>query len=309
MHPNRLSFEKFEVKPVPAAHAAKHSKIPRGALWALIAIYAFARCLQIYPHGAPMLAVVTLHVAPPLLFALIHGAKAYGARGITVFVGICVVVGNFFENLSIRTGFPFGHYYFTGLMGPKLLDVPVLLGLAYVGMGYICWIVATAIVDGRRPNLGSSRVFTVPLVAAFVMVAWDLSLDPIWGTVLRAWVWLEGGPYFGVPISNFFGWFLTVFILYQSFAVYLRRDRNVRSLAVSDGGLAVLFYGVSAAGNLLLTIPRPNPAVVADPTGTLWRVSDITATCALVTIFTMGAFALFGWIRLNGKNADQRSDQ
>jgi len=53
----------------------------------------------------------------------------YGLRGIVAFMAICLVVGNAFENLSILTGFPFGHYYFTGLMGPRILHVPILLGL------------------------------------------------------------------------------------------------------------------------------------------------------------------------------------
>jgi len=41
------------------------------------------------------------------------------------------------SNLGVRTGFPFGHYSFTNLMGPKLFAVPILLGLAYVGMAYM----------------------------------------------------------------------------------------------------------------------------------------------------------------------------
>lgn len=282
-------------------YAPKDSKIAIGALWSLLAVYAFARILQIDSHGAPMLAVVALHVALPMLFAVIHGAKVYGARGIAAFAGISVVVGNFFENLGVRTGFPFGHYYFTGLMGPKVLSVPVLLGLAYVGMGYISWILANAIVGGGT-SLKGSRVVTIPLVASFVMVAWDVSQDPVWATVLHAWVWLNGGPNFGVPISNFLGWFLTVFILYQTFALYLRKESE-RSANADYGRLAVLFYAVSAGGNLLLAIPRPNPAVVADATGALWKASDIINACALVTVFTMGAFTIFAWIRLGGKKS------
>jgi len=29
--------------------------------------------------------------------------------------------------------------------------------------------------------------------------------------VLKLWNWHNGRPYFGVPLSNFFGWYLTVF--------------------------------------------------------------------------------------------------
>lgn len=83
---------------------------------------------------------------------------------------------------------------------------------------------------------------------------------------------------------------------------YLRKESE-RSANADYGRLAVLFYGVSAGGNMLLAIPRPNPAVVADATGALWKASDIINACALVTVFTMGAFTVFAWIRLGGKKS------
>jgi hypothetical protein len=54
----------------------------------------------------------------------------------------------------------------------------------------------------------------------------------------------------------------------------------------------------SAAGNLLLLIPQPGAVVVLDPAGTQWKVNDIVIACSLTSIFTMGAFALFAWVRL-----------
>jgi hypothetical protein len=80
----------------------------RVVYWALIGFYAAARVLQVYRGRVPMLAVVALHVFPPAIFALIHGAKFYRWRGILTFLALCLVVGNFFENLGVRTGFPFG---------------------------------------------------------------------------------------------------------------------------------------------------------------------------------------------------------
>lgn len=273
-------------------------------LWGLIALYSAARVLQVYPVRVPMLAVVALHVVPLAVFALFHGAMIYRLRDILVFLAICLVIGNIFENVGVRTGFPYGHYYFTDLMGPRLFGVPILLGLAYVGMGYLSWTLGSLILGGTVPVAGS-RVVTLPLVAAFVMVAWDLSQDPVWSTIVRAWVWLHGGAYFGVPASNFLGWYVTVYIIYQSFALYLR-GRSIGSDPVAGNywHLAVLLYGTSAVGNVLLVIPRAGLSVVSDPSGKQWNVSDITGTCALISIFTMGAFALLAWVRL----ADRKSE-
>jgi uncharacterized membrane protein len=283
-----------------------------GVLWALIVVYAASRFLQVFPL-VPMLAVVILHVIPPALFALIHGAKLYRVRGILVFVAICVAVGNIFENLSVRTGFPFGHYYFTGLMGPKLLVVPIFLGLAYVGMAYLSWTLARIILRDTQIALSGSRVVVVPLLASCIMVSWDLAMDSVWSTILRAWIWQQGGSYFGVPISNFLGWFLTVYVFYQLFALYLRSRSTLTEqahaaapLPANYWNLAILFYAVSAAGNLLLLIPQPGPALVSDSSGAQWRVSTITAACALVSIFVMGSFALFAWLRRPRSPAGQK---
>jgi uncharacterized membrane protein len=102
------------------------------AFGSLAALYAAARVFQILPGKLPMVAVVALHVLPLLIFALIHGVMLYRLTGILAFFAICLVVGNAFENLGVATGFPFGRYYFTDAMGPKLFQVPILLGLAYV---------------------------------------------------------------------------------------------------------------------------------------------------------------------------------
>jgi len=151
--------------------------------------------------------------------------------------------------------------------------------------------------DIRRP-LAGSRVYTVPVIASFVMVAWDLSMDPVWSTIMHGWIWLQGGAYFGVPVSNFLGWYLTVYVIYQLFALYLReRPTYCHSFPSGYWQMAILFYGISAAGNLVLT-PRAGLSVVSDPTGAQWKVSSIVAASALVSIFVMGTLALFAWLRL-----------
>lgn len=273
-------------------------------LWFLVATYAVSRVLQIFPSRVPLLAVVALHVFPSAIFALIHGAIFYRVRGILIFIALCLVVGNICENIGIVTGVPFGTYYFTDVMGPKLFRVPILLGLAYVGMGYLAWTLSRIILGTTRNALSGANLFTVPFFSAFLMVSWDLSMDPIWSTVVHAWIWGNGGGYFGVPITNFLGWFVVVYVIYQLFALCLRnRQQTAVPLRSSYWHLAIAFYGISAAGNLLLAIPVPGPLVVFDPAGAVWRVSDITATCALVSLFTMGSYTLLAIARLHTESA------
>jgi len=274
------------------------------ALWLLIAIYSAARILQVLPGKVPMLTVVALHVLPPLLFALTHGAMFYRLRSILAFVAICVVVAAVFEYVGVKTGFPFGHYYFTDLMGPKLCGVPILLGLAYVGMGYLSWMLAVAILGGPRNSLTGSTVTMVPLIAAFIMVAWDLSQDPVWSTILHAWIWVDGGAYFGVPITNFFGWYLTMYVIYWLFALFLKgRSIGPTRLPSYYWHQAILFYAVCAVGNILIALSPAVPSVVSDPSGAQWRGHDITTATVLVSILVMGSFALLAAVRLTGEES------
>ena len=269
------------------------------ALWMLLIVYGLSRILQVYPGPVPMLGIVVLHVVPAALFALIHGSIAYRLRTILIFIVICVVVGNIFENVGVRTGFPYGPYYFTSLMGPKILEVPVFLGLAYVGMAYISWTLARLILGVAQRPLAGAQVTIVPLTAAIIMVAWDVCMDPIWSTILHAWIWLRGGSYFGVPLSNFLGWYLAVYIIYQLFALYVSTHPDTSNALPSRfWGLAVLFYAVSAAGNILLLLARPEAETILDSGGNSWRVSNILTATALSSVFSMGGFALAAWARL-----------
>ena len=280
------------------ATAGRKSSLMGPALWLLIAIYAAARLLQIFPGRVPMVGVIALHVLPPLAFALIHGAFLYRLRGALMFITLFLVIGNIFEDLSVLTGFPFGHYYFTDLMGPKLFQVPVFLGLAYVGMAYLSWVLANVIVEQTGSGISGRDLVLVPTLASLILASWDLSQDAVWSTYLHLWIWPRGGVYFGVPLSNFLGWLFTVYVIYQAFALCLRgRAIGSGPFPVNFWRAAIAFYAISAAGNLLPLL-RAGNLVVADPSGAQWKVRDIAFASALVSVFVMGSFASWAWLQL-----------
>ena len=266
----------------------------RFLLFMLLSLYLLGGILRLLAGRVPSLLIVTLHVIPPALFAVIHGARIYGSRGILVFTALCLSVGAFFEIVSLGTGFPFGHYRFTELMGPKLFDLPILLALAYIGMGYSSWVLGRIILVPRNETLSRRNFVLLPVVASFVMTAWDLSTEPVWADIDHAWVWRDGGSYYGVPISNFFGWFLTTYVFYQLFALYLR-NRAVVSSRIWR--LAILLYAISAIENLFVVAPGSLGEVFVDASGTRWRISNILWTSRLVSLFLMIPVSLFAWIR------------
>jgi putative membrane protein len=272
----------------------------------LVSLYAAVRVLQILPGKLPIAGVIALHVFPLLVFALIHGAMFYGLRGILIYFGICLVVGNLFENLSIATGFPFGRYYFTDAMGPKLFHVPILAGLAYLGMGYLSWTLARVILRNLRSPIAGARTITLPLLAAFIMLAWDFANDPVWANIDRLWVWQNGGAYFGVPLTNFLGLYLVYYLIHQLFAIYLRGRSSIATrLPAGYWHWAIIFYALCAAGRAILILPKRASAVVFDASGTPWNTSAITGVCALVCIFVMGAFAVIAWVRLENSGVNR----
>ncbi len=268
-------------------------------LWVSLLLYVLGRICQLYPDKVPLLIIVILQVAPPGAFALVHGSILYRVNGMAAFTAFCLGVAAVCESLSLRTGFPFGHYYFTSLMGPKLLQVPMLLVLAYLGIGYCSWVLALLILGYRDKPLTGARVIALPLLSTLIMVAWDLSMEAVWSTLDRAWIWRDGGMFYGVPLSNFFGWYLTAYLFYQAFALYCRAN-PVQPVPTSRGywRAAILCYGICAFGNLLIFREGLFPLAATDGSGRLWLTRDILVACTLISVFVMGPAVLVAWHKL-----------
>lgn len=283
---------------LPLMNSKPDSKNRRTAalfIFVVLAVYACARILEVFADSIPQLWIVALDVFSAAAFAVIDGSRHYRFRTMLVFAAICVVIGNAVENLGVATGFPFGRYRFLELMGPKVFNVPVMLGLAYIGMAYVSWMLACLILKAPASPATASSIIATPLLASLIMTTWDLAQDPVWSTILHGWIWYDGGVWFGVPVSNFIGWYVNLFVIYLLFALYLRR-RGPAALAVGTPALwpAPVFYALCAVGNVLQLASRSASATVADPTGRLWSVSQIVGASALVSIACMGTYFYLG---------------
>ena len=232
----------------------KERAMTDSVLWAAAVLYIALNLgvgLRVLDLGNAGSVVITL-----LLFAfvLLYGSKRYGWRTLLIFFGITAIISWSMDSLSIATGFPFGDYHYSSNLGPKLGTVPLIIIPAYFANGFLAWTISHIFLNNLSTNIAKRNLVVAPVIASFVMVMWDFCIDPVTSTIDQDWVWENGGNYFGVPIKNYFGWFLTVFLIYQTFTVYLSWRNNSNAppanpLQKSYWFLApVMFIGTASLG-------------------------------------------------------------
>ena len=284
-----------------------------GVLWAITAIFAiFNIVTAVMPTPLSPGAVGIINTLLLVAFALLHGALQYGGKGIAIFLVVCLVVSNVFENCSILTGFPFGHYYYTDVLGPKLFLVPVAIGGAYFGAGYLSWTVSQVLLGRTKGAIDTFARWTLPVVASFLMTSWDFTLDPSASTVDHYWIWQNGGGFFGVPFQNYMGWLLTVFIFFAIFSGYVASRRaagspQVTRLAPAFWAQTIVMYALLGLRPVLAFLASTPAGQVVDATGHVWLIRDIQETAALAAVFTILAFSAIAALRLPDPRTDARS--
>jgi putative membrane protein len=149
-------------------------------------------------------------------------------------------------------------------------------------------VLAGILIGDVKRNSDGWQVVATPVVGAFIMVLWDLAMDPMASTLAQWWIWHKGGGYFGVPLQNFLGWYLTVFAFMLIFALYLSRYGPEESVPQPKSYYrqAIAMYAVVALDFVASYILKGSEHVT-DATGMTWRSGDIYETSALVALLTM----------------------
>ena len=274
--------------------SAIHRSHKTPTLWAVTAVVFLGLLVSAFVPGVRLPLIVA-----QVGCALLHGAQRYNWRAIGVFVAAGLVISNILENFSIQTGFPFGHYHYTG--GSKIFQVPWFIGPAYLATGYLAWVVATVLLGDVRRNSPWLTTIGTPIIGAFAMTAWDLALDPATSTINHACIWENGGAFFGVPLVNFLGWTFTVYLFMQVFALYLR-SRGPLPAAQPDRTTAsdlqgVLLYAATAI-SFFPNFFTGERTTVTDAVGATWRTGDIYETSVLLTVYGMFFIALLALLRI-----------
>lgn len=129
-------------------------------------------------------------------------ARVHGASGAALLVGVAGGLGLVAEAVGVATGWPFGHYAYTGTLGAEVLGVPVVVPMAWVMMAWPALVVARTLAV-RGP--------AVVAVGAAALTAWDVFLDPQM-VAAGHWRWSDPSPGLplvpGIPLTNYLGWLL-----------------------------------------------------------------------------------------------------
>lgn len=233
-----------------------------GSLYLLFGVICVVFLLNLLPTFPPV-ALFLVVTGTQAILTVLHAEFVLGTRRLLVLVGLTLTLTFLAEYLGTLTGLIFGHYHYGGGLGPKILDVPVAIPIAWLTMLYPSWLLARLMVGRHRVSLRFSPLRAA--LAGLLMMGWDLSLDPALALGSRFWVWEEGGFYQGIPFTNFVGWWFVSFIILLLFElltsprpgqIISRMDRpNLLPFLLYQANLlfasALCFsYGLSQAGGV-----------------------------------------------------------
>lgn len=122
------------------------------------------------------------------------------------------LVGGMSELAGTTTGQPFGAYFYTQWFGPKFMDhVPYFIPPSWFAMALLSWDLSFRLANNRLQRI---------LVTAMLMVLWDVSLDPAMSKAFPFWIYPDGGFFYGMPFSNWIGWFGVSLIIAWGFEAF-----------------------------------------------------------------------------------------
>jgi putative membrane protein len=197
------------------------------------------------PFFTPLLSLLAF------TFALLHASQRIGWRRGLLMLALTFSVSLLFESVGVLTGLVYGPYHYTDRLGPRFLGlVPYLIPIAWFMMMYPAFVIAERATPPRW-RLWAWRL-TVAAIGGLVMTAWDLAMDPMM-VAGGHWVWEVEGAYFGIPLQNFWGWWVTTFVTFGLFT-WLGNLAPSTETSPRFDRLAVTSYAVTGLGAIFVDL-------------------------------------------------------
>ncbi|MBN1368071.1 MAG: carotenoid biosynthesis protein [Dehalococcoidales bacterium] len=257
--------------------------VKRLVLWILFGIvtfqafyYVFDTLIEQGKEGVPFSGlfnnpgVLPLSLIPSLVLLILHACWTLGYRRGTLLLSLAFSLGFFFEVIGINTGTIFGGDYSYQIgASPVWLGVPLLVPVfwtAFIYAGY--WLVSSLLIwseIGKPNRMDSGRGWLILAICldGLAVVAIDFIMDPL-QVKTGNWIWSNAGAFYGVPLGNFFGWFLVTIIvtsIFRTIEYYLPSKivaNNDSMLMIPTLGYGLLGLGL-ACFSLKSGIPELSP--------------------------------------------------
>lgn len=119
-----------------------------------------------------------------------------------VFAAAAFWIGFGSEIIGIHTGYLYGDYVYGSTLGPKLWEVPIIIGVNWFILVYL-----TGTIFHKVPN-----DYYAAFLGAAAMTAIDYIMEPV-AVALDMWYW----KFEIIPWSNYAGWFGVAFLIHLIF--------------------------------------------------------------------------------------------
>jgi uncharacterized membrane protein len=150
------------------------------------------------PVARPFFQILTPFHLLLNLFVLLLFHKDWN-KSFVVFTVLAFTIGFGSEVMGVHTGFPFGNYNYGSVLGTKLFEVPLMIGVNWLILVYI---------SGHLLYNKIENDWLASFVSAGLMVGIDFIIEPV-AIALDFWTWESGS----IPLSNYLGWFGIAFII------------------------------------------------------------------------------------------------
>lgn len=144
--------------------------------------------------------------------------KCIKRKYVVFWIIVAYIITFSLEVLGVSAGLVFGPYYYGDVLGPKLLDVPVVIGLNWVFIIFSLvlfseWLVK--LLFKSRINV-KIEIFLIAIFTAIFATLFDFLMEPV-AVGLNYWTWTLTSNPLNIPLQNYLAWFLISF----SFALTL----------------------------------------------------------------------------------------
>ena len=186
---------------------------------------------------------------------LLHALLAYGTRYAITYFFFTFLFALTIEHVGVVSQWPFGNYSYSGDLGLKIFEVPLVVPFAWIMMAH------PVLTAARR--IAGHWVF---LYGGFALAAWDLFLDPMMVAEGR-WTWVVTGAHVPfqpeIPLSNTFGWLLSGMFLIGVLHLITPRDKRKGGATFRTTDIFLLWTLFSGIIGNLFFFDRPGIAFFA----------------------------------------------